>query len=111
VSGYTLTQAADADLADIARYTVGRWGYEQAETYLLAFEDAFQKLAAFPDTGRPIEERAGYFRHERGSHAIFYRKEPEGILIVRVLHQRMEPRRHLPASSHQQQVGTSGGNE
>lgn len=98
MSGYTLTQAADADLAEIARYTVERWGYRQAETYLLAFEDAFQRLAASPDTGRPFTDREGYFRYENGSHVVFYRKELAGILIVRVLHQRMEPRRHLPGS-------------
>lgn len=98
MTGYTLTKAADADLAEVARFTVERWGYRQAETYLLAFDDAFQWLAASPDTGRPFMEREGYFRYETGSHVVFYRKQASGILIVRVLHQRMEPRRYLPGS-------------
>jgi len=95
---YALTRAADADLADIARYTAKRWGFEQAEAYLLALEAAFVQLAAFPDTGRPFADREGYFRVESGSHSVFYRKEPPGALIVRVLHQRMEPRRYLPTA-------------
>lgn len=95
--GYTLTQAADVDLEQIARYTEKRWGYAQAEAYLLTFEAAFMNLAVYPDTGRPVLERAGYFRIESGSHVVFYRKQATGVLIVRVLHQRMEPRRHLPA--------------
>lgn len=97
-AGYALTGAADADLAEIARYTAKRWGYDQAETYLLALEAAFVQLAAFPDTGRPFTDREGYFRIESGSHSVFYRKEPPGAVIVRVLHQRMEPRRHIPST-------------
>ena len=94
-SNYALTRAADTDLAEIARYTAKRWGFDQAETYLLALDAAFVQLAAFPDTGRPFADREGYFRIESGSHSVFYRKEPPGVLIVRVLHQRMEPRWHI----------------
>jgi toxin ParE1/3/4 len=39
--------------------------------------------------------RAGYFQIESASHAIFYRKTDTGILIVRVLHERMDFKRHL----------------
>ncbi len=98
MTGYALTRAADADLAEIARYTAQRWGYGQAETYLLSLEVVFESLSAFPDTGRPFSEREGYFRIESGSHVVFYRKEPPGVLIVRVLHQQMEPRRHIPST-------------
>jgi len=35
--------------------------------------------------------RAGLRRMEHGSHVIFYRWLPEGIFIVRVLHERMLP--------------------
>lgn len=58
----------------------------------------FESLVAFPDTGRPFIERKGYFRIESGSHVVFYRKKFPGILIVRVLHQQMEPRRHIQSA-------------
>ena len=96
MTGYTLTQAADADLEQIGRYTEKRWGLAQAEHYLLAFEAAFINLTLYPDTGRPVPDRVGYLRIECGSHVVFYRKQTTGVLIVRVLHLRMEPRRHLP---------------
>ena len=95
---YALTRAADADLTEIGRYTAKRWGYEQAEAYLLGLEATFVSLAAFPDTGRPFIERKGYFRIKSGEHVVFYRKESSGVLIVRVLHQQMEPRRHIQSA-------------
>ncbi len=42
MSDYALTGAADADLIEIARYTTRRWGYHQAETYLLNLEGTIQ---------------------------------------------------------------------
>ena len=57
---------------------------------------AFGTLAAFPDAGRDIGAlRSGYLRFEHERHSIFYRKTDAGILVVRVLHQRMRPERHL----------------
>lgn len=94
---YALSKAADADLEQIARRSVEQWGFARAEAYLLTLHQAFERLAAFPDLGRSIDDvRRGYFRFESESHVAFYRKETSGILIVRVLHQRMQPERHLP---------------
>jgi plasmid stabilization system protein ParE len=33
-------------------------------------------------------------RIEQGKHVVFYREDPEGILIVRILHQSMLAERH-----------------
>jgi plasmid stabilization system protein ParE len=32
---------------------------------------------------------------EQGKHVVFFRREPGGILISRILHERMLPERHL----------------
>ena len=51
---------------------------------------AFQTIAHFPEIGRRIDGiRIGCLRFEHGSHSIFYRITPDGVLIVRVLHGRM----------------------
>lgn len=51
-------------------------------------------LADNPTSGRRCEEiRPGLRRHEHGKHVVFYRLEPAGILISRILHQRMMPER------------------
>jgi plasmid stabilization system protein ParE len=33
-------------------------------------------------------------RHEHGKHVVFYRQERGGILVSRILHQRMLPEKH-----------------
>ena len=53
-------------------------------------------LAEFPDLGRDAGRiRPGYRQMETASHTVFYRRIADGILIVRVLHQRMDFERHL----------------
>jgi toxin ParE1/3/4 len=58
--------------------------------------EPFQRLAAIPDLGRDVNHiRPGYRKIETASHSIFYRKAQDGMLIVPVLHQRMDFERHL----------------
>jgi toxin ParE1/3/4 len=55
-------------------------------------EEFCQLLADKPQLGRPYDEvRLGLRRMEHGKHVVFYREEPSGILISRILHQRMLP--------------------
>jgi len=50
----------------------------------------------FPELGRSIAYlRRGYFRFEHKSDTVFYVRSGEGIRVVRVLHERMDPERHL----------------
>jgi toxin ParE1/3/4 len=45
-----------------------------------------------PELGRACDDiRPGLRRMESRKHVVFYRREPRGILVVRVLHQRMLP--------------------
>lgn len=96
MSGYGLTLEADRDIEGIARESIVRWGWDRAETYVADLHRAFDLLSTFPDLGRSIGHvRPGYRRLERASHVIFYIRQDGGVLIVRVLHRRMEPRKHL----------------
>ena len=96
MSGYRLTLEADRDIEKIARESVATWGWDRAQAYLLDLHSAFDLLATFPKLGRDVGHvRPGYRRHERASHVIFYTPADGGVVIVRVLHRRMEPRRHL----------------
>ena len=73
-----------------------RWGLARAEQYIHALHEAFERLAEFPNLGRDASDiRPGYLRMGSGSHSVFYRKTERGILIVRVLHERMDFSRHL----------------
>ncbi len=92
---YRLSQRARLDLFEIADYTLDSWGIEQANRYVSSLYECFALLSDSPRIGRPCEKvRAGYRRIEHEKHVIFYRIEEDGILISRVLHQRMLPSRH-----------------
>lgn len=96
MSRYTLAAAADADIRHILVRSVMNWGMNRAERYIFELHAALENLALFPDVGSDIGHlRAGYFRFPHASHSIFYRKTDDGILIVRVLHQRQLPGKHL----------------
>jgi toxin ParE1/3/4 len=95
VSAFRFSLRAETDLAEIARYTLRQWGEDQTIRYIDDLEACCQQLAASPELGRLCDDvRPGLRRMERGRHVIFYRQEPGGILVSRVLHQRMLPERH-----------------
>ena len=88
---YHLTPAARADLAGIWDYTEERWGVDQAERYTRQIEQVFQALIDGTGISYGAEEiRAGYRRTIVGRHMIYYRKEDDLIVIVRILHQSMD---------------------
>ncbi|MGL4178689.1 MAG: type II toxin-antitoxin system RelE/ParE family toxin [Dermatophilaceae bacterium] len=93
---YRLTPAAQQDLSEIWDYTQQRWDAAQAETYLSEIDVAIRRIAADPVRGRSCDEiRPGYRRYAIGSHLVFYRETPDSIDVIRILHQRMDPTRHV----------------
>ena len=106
MADYRLSARAVTDLAEIADYTVATFGVEQARRYRDDLESCFEYLADNPLLGRSAESLApGLRRFEHRSHAIFYTKERGGVLIVRILHTRMDARRHLPPAPPQRWSG------
>ncbi|MFO1465651.1 MAG: type II toxin-antitoxin system RelE/ParE family toxin [Steroidobacteraceae bacterium] len=94
---FVLTPRAAADLDDIWDYTADRWGLDQTETYTRQLAKDIQTVADKPSRGRQCDEvRAGYRKYPSGSHVLFYRLTDDGIDIVRILHERMDPERHIP---------------
>ena len=92
---FRFSRRGETDLLNIGHYTIQTWGSSQAARYFNELEECCQTLADNPALGRLCEEvRSGLRRHEHGKHVVFYRREPAGILISRILHQRMMPERH-----------------
>ena len=87
---------AERDLDGIHDYTTDRWGIDQAERYLRGLRTACGLLAAGELPSRPAGLGAGIRRYRWRSHMLFFRVCPEEILIIRILHARMEALRHLP---------------
>ena len=93
---YRLTPAAQRDLSRIWDYTEEQWGVRQAEAYIEDIRAAVERLAADPDRGRACDDvRGGYRRYPAGSHVVFYVVTDSGVDVIRILHQRMEPTRHI----------------
>lgn len=77
------------------------WGEALAVRYLSELEDCCRMLVDNPELGRVCDDiRPGLRRMESGKHVIFYRRESGGILVVRILHQRMLPERQAMDDVH-----------
>ena len=81
---------------DIGAYTLNAWGVDQTIRYIDGLETCCQQLADNPELGRKCSYiRPGLRRMEHARHVVFYRIEAGGILVSRILHQRMLPERQL----------------
>jgi toxin ParE1/3/4 len=112
-----LSRLAEADLARILATSRREWGAEGRRRYSALLAAAMRKLAAEP-AGPATRDRSElgpgirslHLRHaasaasgggvRRPVHVLYYRAVMAGpIEIVRVLHERMEPSRHLREAS------------
>ena len=96
MADYRLSARAEADLSAIADYTLETFGIDQARRYRNDLEVFLGSLAENPPLGRQVDWLApGLRRLDYRSHAVFYAKDGSGVLIVRILHARMDASRHL----------------
>jgi toxin ParE1/3/4 len=110
---FRLSGPARADIAHILATSAERWGVETKRRFAAILAAAMRKVATDPK-GPTTQERGDllptirsfHIRHARGHdaearvgrpvHILYYRViEPGLIEIVRVLHDRMEPSRHM----------------
>lgn len=110
---FRLAGPAQIDLANILSISAERWGTAGRQRYAAVLAAAMRQVAAVPDgplTRKRPDLRSGirrfHIRYARRSaegltvrkpaHVLYYRVAEEGVIeIVRVLHERMEPSRHL----------------
>jgi len=92
---YQLAPLAEADLEGIWLYTLRNWSMEQADSYHRDRVAALEGLATGRKLGRKVDVRPGYLKYAVGEHVVYFREDDAGIVVVRVLHGRMDVRRHL----------------
>ncbi|MDE2711760.1 MAG: type II toxin-antitoxin system RelE/ParE family toxin [Acidobacteriota bacterium] len=96
MAAYRLTRRAAADLDAVFEYTAERFGLAQARSYFQSLHACCERLADNPRLGRSAESLAtGLRRYEFRSHVVFYLEESGRIVVVRVLHERMDAPRHV----------------
>ncbi|WP_267283278.1 type II toxin-antitoxin system RelE/ParE family toxin [Marinobacter gelidimuriae] len=72
------------------------FGALKADIYTDDLDRTFQLLSGSPLMGCECPEIAvSVRRHDHQKHAIFYRQREHDILVIRILHQRMDIWRHL----------------
>ena len=91
-----LRPQARRDLHSIRQYTRATWGIVQTKSYLRAIERAFIRIAENPEIGQSYSSETQTYRRMRaGLHVIFFRVISDAVLIVRVLHEKMNFDDHL----------------
>ena len=93
---WTQTREATKDLIEIRDHSIEVWGRDQAKTYLNRIRAAVDRICSEPIVRQRCgDELPGYFRLAIGSHIVFYREVGATVLVVRILHQRMDFESHL----------------
>lgn len=114
---FRLARRAEADISRILATSAENWGVEARDRYAGLLTGAIRQVAAEPE-GRSTRERTelapglrsfhvrNLRRADRGAsvrrpvHVLYYRVIRQGLVeIVRVLHERMEPSRHLSTAT------------
>lgn len=91
-----LTEIARADLASIRRYSTRTWGPDRTTHYMDALRDTMKGLVRGAVIPRARDDlRPGLLMATSGRHSIFFEADDFRILVVRVLHDRMDYRRHF----------------
>lgn len=82
---------ARADLSDIGEYSDAHWGKAQAKLYLDAIADVLDRILTMPLAGSDQAfVSPGLRKWRSGSHNIYYRTLDDAVLIVRILHERID---------------------
>ena len=89
---YDLTNKAVEDLSEIWEYTVEEWSEMQANRYYNFILESCQEVANHPQFGKHYEEiEKDLLGFKSNHHIIFFKVvSPKEILVVRILHERMD---------------------
>jgi toxin ParE1/3/4 len=101
-----LTEIARTDLASIRRYSSRKWGRDQTIRYMDALRGTMKGLVYGRTVTRERDDlRSGMQMATSGRHCIFFETDESRILVVRVLHDRMDYHRHLGSAEESSRKG------
>ena len=95
---YTKSKRADRDIIEITVRSLIDFGEQQTIKYMDSLTERIQWLADNTEQGSSYTHRKTgreYQYYNQGSHVIYYRQRKNDIFIVRILHKRMLPEKHI----------------
>ena len=93
---FILSPEALKSLEQISAYTIENYGLQQKKAYLKMLRDGMRNAAKNPSRGKERSDiKEGYHSVRAEKHHIYYRIRDTHIEIIDVLHQSMEPKRHI----------------
>jgi toxin ParE1/3/4 len=93
---YKLTSEAKTDLINIRRYTLNTWGSAQWGLYSLQLKSSMKLLASNPSIGTVCDDiRVDFYRLPLKNHTIYFKRNEDFIVVVRILQNSMCPNKHL----------------
>ena len=98
MSAFRVSSYVERDVESILRYTVRKWGFDQADSYYGLLASARDRIAANPflPGSKAREDLAAGCRTFRCSkHVYFYRLREGTVEIARILHESMDFQLHV----------------
>jgi len=97
MSKYILSPQAQKRLKQIRDYTLKNYGEKQKRVYMKMLRDKMRQAAQNPKKeGKSRDDiKTGYYSARAEKHYIYYRIRSTYIDIIDVLHESMEPQRHI----------------
>ena len=96
MSKYILSIEAQNSLRKIQIYSTKNFGKVRTKQYLTDIRKRMKALAENPSRGIIREDlKVGYHSDFIGSHTIYYKIQPTHIDVLDVIHQSMDPTKHI----------------
>ena len=96
MSKYILSTETQNSLKEIQIYSTKKFGKERTRRYLTNIRNRMDALAENPSRGIVREDlKVGYHSDFIGTHTIYYKIQSTHIDIIDVLHQSMDPSKHI----------------
>lgn len=93
---WRISGPARRDLDGVWAYTESTWDIAQADRYVDSLTTRMEWLskneALWHDRG---DIRNGLFSYPEGRHIVFFEATADSLSVIRVLHQRMDVKRHV----------------
>jgi len=94
---YILSPQAQDRIKQIRNYTITNHGKQQNKVYMTMLRDKMRLAATNPKSeGKDRKDiKDGYYSIRAGKHNIYYRIRLDFIDVIDILHESMEPNKHI----------------